>query len=219
MSIFVPTRDQSKKEELLNGISHALGFLAALVATPYLIMRAIEIGDAGFVVGTAIFCTTMILLYFISTIYHLLPYGKAKNILLLLDHSAIFLLIAGTYTPFTLGVFRGAWGWTLFGTIWTLAIIGMVLKVASKKPHPMFSTILYLIMGWVILIVIKPFVTLVPMAGVLWLLAGGIFYTLGVVFFVLDSRFRYAHCIWHIFVILGTLCHAISIYWYAGGSL
>ncbi|MCD6258778.1 MAG: hemolysin III family protein [Helicobacteraceae bacterium] len=219
MSIFVPTRDQSKKEETFNGVSHALGFLAAVGATPYLIMRAVDVGDAGFVVGTAIFCTTMILLYLISTIYHLLPDGKAKHILLLLDHSAIFLLIAGTYTPFTLGVFRGAWGWALFGTIWTLAIVGMVLKVASKKPHPMFSTFLYLIMGWIILIVIKPFVALVPLAGVLWLLAGGVFYTVGVVFFVLDSRLRYAHFIWHLFVLAGTICHAISIYWYASASL
>ncbi len=211
----IPKREQSRPEEISNAFSHAVAFVTASVATYYIIIQAIHIGDAGFVVGVSIFCATMVLLYLVSTLYHLLPYSKAKRVLRVFDHSAIFLLIAGTYTPFMLGAFRGAWGWSLLGTTWGIAALGVTFKVFAKEPHPIFSTALYLIMGWIVVIAIKPFVALVPMSGVLWLVMGGVTYTIGVIFFALDSRLRYSHFIWHLFVMGGTACHYIAIYLYA----
>jgi len=155
------------------------------------------------------------MLYLASTIYHLLYLGKAKRVFHIFDHSAIFLLIAGTYTPFTLGVFKGALGWSFFGIIWGLASIGLMLKIAYRGQPPILSTALYLTMGWIIIFAIKPLVALVPAPGVAWLVAGGVSYTIGVVFFALDSQLRYSHFIWHLFVMAGTGCHYIAIYNYA----
>ncbi|MDY0191060.1 MAG: hemolysin III family protein [Desulfuromonas sp.] len=211
----VVKNEQTRSEEITNAFSHGLGLIAAIIFTPFLIVHAIHISDAAFVVGVSIFCTTMILLYFISTFYHLLLRSKAKRILRIFDHSAIFLLIAGTYTPFMLGAFRGAWGWSLFGITWGIAIVGVIFKFVAKKSHPIFSTLLYLIMGWIIVVAIKPFMASVPLPGVLWLVAGGITYTVGVIFFALDSRLRYGHFIWHLFVMGGTACHYVAIYLYA----
>lgn len=210
-----PARRQSRQEEVLNAASHGLGLVVACLATPLLILRALQVGDIKFLVATCIFCATMMLLYFISAFYHILQTGRAKRLFAILDHSAIFLLIAGTYTPFTLGVLQGALGWSLFGIIWGLAGIGVVLKVIQIKQHPLVSNISYLLMGWLIIFAIKPLITLVPTPGVLWLVAGGAAYSIGVIFFVLDSRIKYSHFIWHLFVLTGTVCHAIAIYWYA----
>lgn len=206
---------QSRNEELLNGISHSVGLIAAILATPFLIVKAVRDGDAAFVVGTSVFCATIVLLYLASTIYHLLPHGKAKRVFHVFDHIAIFVLIAGTYTPFSLGVLKGALGWSLFGITWGIVAIGMVLKSVPGARHPILSTALYLIMGWIIIFAIKPLVTLVPTAGILWLVAGGVSYTAGVVFYALDSRLRYSHFIWHLFVMAGTACHYIAVYRYA----
>jgi hemolysin III len=178
-------------------------------------MHAIRHGDVAFVVGASVFSATMIFLYLASTLYHALPPGKAKHVFRIIEHSAIFLLIAGTYTPFTLGVLNGRWGWTLFGLVWGMAIAGMALKIFEKKGHPIFSTCLYLLMGWIIVIAIDPLLTRVPTAGVLWLLAGGLSYTAGVAFFATDSHLRYGHLIWHLFVIAGTVCHYFAVLWYA----
>ncbi len=210
-----PKREQSQAEEIANSISHGIGLVAALVGTPFLIMHAARHGDAGFSVGTSLFCATMILLYLASTLYHALPVGKAKRVFRVIEHSAIFLLIAGTYTPFTLGVLRGAWGWTLFGVVWGLAVVGVALKAFDKASHPILSTGLYLLMGWVVVIAVDPLITRVPSAGLLWLLAGGLSYTAGVAFFVTDSRLRYGHLIWHLFVIVGTACHYFAVLLYA----
>jgi hemolysin III len=128
---------------------------------------------------------------------------------------SIFLLIAGTYTPFTLGVLSGVWGWSIFAVVWGLAAVGMILKLLEKKPHPNFFTGLYLLMGWVMIAAVNPMIENVPVAGLLWLLAGGLFYSFGVIFFVLDSRFKFAHLIWHLFVIAGTTCHYFAVYGYA----
>ena len=155
------------------------------------------------------------LLYLSSTIYHLLPRGKAKRVFHVFDHTAIYLLIAGTYTPFALGVFKGALGWVLFGTTWGIAAVGIVLKTLNGARHPILSTALYLALGWIVIFAIKPLVEMVPMPVVLWLVAGGVFYTAGVVFFALDSRFRYSHFIWHLFVMAGTACHYVAVYSYA----
>lgn len=208
-------RDQSGGEEAANAISHALGFIGAVIGTPILINEAVRHSDTAFVVGVSIFCVSMIILYFGSTVYHALPAGNAKRIFLRVELSAIFLLIAGTYTPFTFGVLEGPWGWTLFGIIWALAAIGIFLKVFKKQQHRIFCTSLYLLMGWVIVIAIKPLLELLPTAGWIWLVAGGLSYTLGVVFFSVDSRMKYGHFIWHLFVLGGTTCHFFAILWYA----
>lgn len=208
-------RDQSGGEEAANAISHALGFIGAVIGTPILINEAVRHSDTAFVVGVSIFCVSMIILYFGSTVYHALPAGNAKRIFLRVELSAIFLLIAGTYTPFTFGVLKGPWGWTLFGIIWALAAIGIFLKVFKKQQHRIFCTSLYLLMGWGIVIAIKPLLELLPTAGWIWLVAGGLSYTLGVVFFSVDSRMKYGHFIWHLFVLGGTTCHFFAILWYA----
>jgi hemolysin III len=208
-------REQSRGEEIANSVSHGVGLLAAFVATPYLILEAVRRGDSGFVVGTSVFTATIILLYLASTLYHALPAGKAKRVFRVVEHSAIFLLIAGTYTPFTLGVLSGAWGWTLFGIVWTLAVVGVTLKVVGNAPHPILSTSIYLLMGWVIVIAIDPLVTRVPTPGLLWLLAGGLAYTVGVIFFATDWRLRYGHLVWHLFVMVGTGCHYVAVLGYA----
>lgn len=211
----VSYREQSKGEEAANSLSHGAGLLAALAGTPILIQHALDQVSICFLVGTSVFAATIIFLYLTSTLYHALPIGKAKHVFRLIEHSAIFFLIAGTYTPFTLGVLNGTWGWTLFGIIWGLAIIGVILKLYHQASHPMLFTILYLLMGWVIVIAIDPLLNRVPTEGLLLLLAGGLSYTAGVVFFILDSRLTYAHFIWHLCVIAGTACHYFAVLGYA----
>jgi len=208
-------REQSRPEELANSLSHGAGIVAALVGAPILLVHAVRHGDTAFIVGASLFSATIFLLYSSSTIYHALPAGKAKRVFRVLDHSLIYLLIAGTYTPFTLGVLRGAWGWTLFGVVWGLASVGVALKASGKASNPIFSTTLYLLMGWVVVIALEPLVAKVPTPGLLWLLAGGLSYTAGVLFFAIDSKLWYGHLIWHCFVLAGTACHYFAVLWYA----
>ncbi len=210
-----PGREQTPAEERANSLSHGAGLVATLAGTPFLVLRATRHGDAGYIVGTSLFAATLILLYLASTLYHALPAGKAKAVFRIIEHSAIFLLIAGTYTPFTLGILGGAWGWTLFGIVWSLAAAGVVLKVFGGVTHPVLSTGLYLLMGWTIVIAADPLLERVPLAGVLWLLAGGLFYTVGVAFYATDARLHYGHLIWHLFVIAGSTCHFFAVLWYA----
>lgn len=209
-------REQSRREEIANSISHGIGLVSALVATPFLIMHAIRHGGAAFIVGASVFAATVVLLYLASTVYHALPIGNTKRVFRVIDHSAIFLLIAGTYTPFTLGVLRGAWGWTLLGLVWALAVAGVALKALDRMSHPVLSTSLYLLMGWLILIAVNPLYARVPASGLLWLVEGGVAYTGGVAFFAADSRLPYGHVIWHVFVMAGTACHYLAVLWYAG---
>jgi hemolysin III len=215
VSLPVVTRQQSRKEEIANSLSHGIGLVAALMATPFLIMHAVQRGATGFVVGAGLFATSMVLLYLTSTLYHAFPMGKTKRVLQIIEHSAIFLLIAGTYTPFTLGVLRGTLGWTILGLVWGLAAIGVVLKASNRLLHPIISTGLYLLMGWLILIGIHPLVTRVPLEGLFWLGGGGAAYTTGVAFFAADSRIKYGHFIWHLFVMAGTACHYCAVLWYS----
>ena len=207
-------RPQSFAEEMANGISHGIALVACLIGVPFLLGSDSRPGGAWNITGAAIFAGAAIFLYLSSTLYHVLPEGRAKHVFRVLDHGAIFLLIAGTYTPFTLGVLRGPWGWTLFGLVWTLALVGLVLKVTGVMRHPHLSTGLYLAMGWLIVIAIRPFWLKVPLPGILWLLAGGLAYTGGVVFYAAE-RVRYSHFVWHLFVVLGTTCHFFAVLWYA----
>jgi hemolysin III len=211
----VPERKQSQGEEIANSISHGIGLICALVGTPILIMHAARLRDAGYIVGTSLFSATIVLLYLGSCLYHALPMGKAKRVFRVIEHSAIFLLIAGTYMPFTLGVLRGALGWALFGIIWGLALSGVAMKAFDKLRNPIFSTGLYLVMGWLIVIAIDPLFARVPKACLLLLILGGVSYTGGVVFFATDSRLKYGHFIWHLFVMVGTACHYVAVLWYA----
>ena len=209
-------RQQSRNEEIANSVSHGIGVIAALLATPYLLVRASERGNPGFMVGASIFAASIVLLYLGSAVYHGLPPGNAKRIFRVIEHSAIFLLIAGTYTPFTLGVLHGAWGWTYLGLIWSLAVAGVVLKALDRMSYPFVSTGLYLLMGWLIVIAVKPLIDRgVPISGLLLLLGGGLAYTVGVVFYATDARLRYGHFIWHLFVLTGTACHYFAVLWYA----
>ncbi len=208
-------RPQSLGEEIANSISHGVAFLLAVAGTPVLVINAVQRGSVAGVVGASIFAATMMLLYLTSTLYHVLPQNRAKQFFQILDHGAIYLLIAGTYTPFTLGVLHGTWGWTLFGLVWGLALIGVLLKSFGGIRYPRLSTALYLAMGWLVVIAIKPMWQLMPAWGLFWLLAGGIAYTLGVIFFAADERVRFAHFVWHLFVAAGTACHFFAVLWYA----
>ncbi len=206
---------QSPGEELANSVSHGVGLLAAIAATPVLLLSAVRHGDAARIAGAGVFAAAMVLLYLASTLYHALPWKRAKRVFQVLDHAAIFLMIAGTYTPFTLGVLRGAWGWTLFGLVWGLALAGVVLTAAGGVRYPKLTTSLYLAMGWLILVAVKPLWLRMPPEGLFWLLAGGIAYTVGVVFYA-AKRLRYGHFVWHLFVIAGTACHFNAVLRFAG---
>ncbi|RMX04949.1 hemolysin III family protein [Corticibacter populi] len=200
-------RNQTFGEELANAITHGIGCALAIAALPILSINAAQHGSAHDVVGASIFGSTMILMYLASTIYHALPAGRVKAWMNRADHAAIYIFIAGSYTPFTLGLLRGSWGWSLFGLVWTIAAIGVVLKLLQRLNSPLLSTGLYLLMGWLILAATGQLLEKMPTAGLLWLLAGGLSYSVGAVVFIFDSRFKYAHCFWHLFVIGGTVCH------------
>ena len=208
-------RAQSRGEEIANSVSHGAGFLAAIAVSPVLVLSAVQRGGAAGIVGASVFAFTMMLLYITSALYHILPRNKAKGVFHILDHGAIYLLIAGTYTPFTLGVLRGAWGWTLFGLVWGIAVVGVVLKSIGGVRYKRLSTLLYLAMGWLIIIAAKPLWLNMSSQGLFWLAAGGGAYTAGVGFYA-AKRIRYAHFIWHLFVIAGTVCHFIAVLRYSG---
>lgn len=212
-ALLVPPRPQSPGEEIANSISHGAGLLGTLIALPVLVIGAVPHGPAA-IVGATIFGATMILLYLTSTLYHAIPPSRAKRVWRILDHGAIYLLIAGSYTPFTLGVLQGPWGWTLFGLIWTLALGGILLKSIGGVRHPRLSTGLYLGMGWLIVVAAKPLWQAVPGWGLFWLAAGGVGYTAGVGFYA-ATRMRYAHFVWHLFVLAATACHFIAVFRYA----
>ena len=178
------------------------------------ILSAAEVGSTPFTIGAAVFGATIIILYLASTLYHSLTHERAKQFFRHVDHCAIFLLIAGSYTPFTLGVLRGPWGWSLLAVIWTLAIVGITLKIRKRTRHSRITIVLYVIMGWLAIVAVKPMVMLIPVPGLLLIFAGGIAYTGGLAFFAIE-RIRYNHFIWHLFVIAGTTCHFFAVLWYA----
>ena len=205
---------ESLWEEVANSLSHGAGLVAALVATPFLISDAMRKGNPAFLVGASVFAGTVLLLYLGSTLYHALPAGRAKRVFRVVDHCAIYLLIAGTYTPFTLGVLFGAWGWSLLSIVWSLAAIGITLEVTGGPRHPALSLALYLGMGWLVVVAIRPLSLHLPAAGFIWLIAGGLAYTLGVVFYTAKGL-RFGHLVWHLFVLAGTFCHFTAVRYYA----
>ena len=210
----IPERPQSLGEEIANSVSHGLGLLAGLAAFPALLVVAHERGTTAGIVGSSVFASTVVLLYLSSTLYHAAKDPRAKRALQILDHSAIYLLIAGTYTPFTLGVLHGPWGWTLFGLVWGFAAIGTVTKAVGGVRATGVSTLAYVAMGWLILIAADPAWHLVPKPGLAWLFAGGIAYTAGAAFYRAE-RIRYFHFVWHLFVVAGTACHFVAVLWYS----
>ena len=208
-------RPQTLGEEIANALSHGLGFLLAVAALPILVWQAQRLGGAADVLAASIFASTMILLYGTSALYHALPAGAAKRWFNRMDHAAIYLLIAGSYTPFTLGVLQGPWGWTLFGIVWGAASLGVALKLLNRLRQPWISTGLYVAMGWVAVVAAGPLIERMPTAGLAWLVAGGLSYTLGALVFMFDHRLRYAHAVWHLFVLGGTVCHFFAALGYA----
>lgn len=199
--------------ERFNSISHLVGAALALAGLVVLVVFASLKGDVWKIVSFSIYGASLFLLYTLSTLYHSLR-GRAKQIFMKLDHVAIYLLIAGSYTPLTLVVLRGAWGWTLFGIIWGLAIVGIVVDCLHRKGSRTIQMIIYLLMGWLILVALYPLVQAMPTGGLVLLVLGGVFYTGGVVFYALDDRIRHAHGIWHLFVLAGSISHFLAMLLY-----
>ena len=210
-----PSRVQSRSEELANSLTHGLGLLLSVAAVPLLLLSARGSGDGWRTAAVAVYGTTLVLLYGASTLYHAIPGARAKEILQRIDHAAIYLLIAGTYTPFVLVPLRGVWGWSLFGVVWGLAVVGVTLKAMFGARLRALSTAVYLLMGWLIVVAVGPLTTHVHRSGLLWLLAGGLLYTGGVVFYAWDGRLRYGHALWHLFVLGGSATHFCAVLWYA----
>jgi hemolysin III len=188
--------------------------VGGIAAVPLLVIAASRRGSAADVVAAAVFGASLILLYFASTVYHAAPPGRIRDRLRRLDHAAIYLLIAGTYTPFTLGVLAGPWGWSLFAVVWSLAALGVAAKLAVGPRFPRLSTALYLAMGWIVVVAAGPLADRIHPAGLAWLAAGGLCYTVGVVFYA-SRRIPWGHFIWHLFVLAGSTCHFFAALWYA----
>jgi hemolysin III len=199
--------------ERFNSISHLIGAVAALAGLVVAVVVAARQGDPWKIVSFSVYGTTLFFLYTVSTLYHSLT-GRAKRIFRKLDHYSIYFLIAGTYTPFTLVTLRDGWGWTIFGVIWGLVVVGIVLESLPQTGNRILSLGVYILMGWLILLVLKPLLQVLPWAGFVWLLMGGVFYTGGVVFYLFDEKIRHFHGIWHLFVLAGSVSHYVTILFY-----
>ena len=196
--------------ERFNAWTHLVGALLACAGVVWLLLLASLDGELRKIISVAIYGLTLVLLYSISTLYHSVQ-GRAKVLMRKLDHLSIYLLIAGSYTPFCLVTLEGAWGWTLFGIVWTLAIIGMLQEIKPRSEARVLSIVIYAVMGWIVLIAVKPLIAALGMAGFIWLAGGGVLYTVGIIFFAYDSRFRHWHGIWHLFVMGGSLMHFVAV--------
>ncbi len=222
MTAMTPTTEPSraqrpltKGEEIANSVTHGVGLLASVVAFPFLVVAAARRWGAPEVVGASVFAATLVALYLFSTLYHALRPSRAKQVLQKLDHTAIYLLIAGSYTPFTLGALRGPWGWTLFSLVWAIAGTGIALEFALGKKVHRVAVALYVVLGWLVVVAAKPLLATVPWPGLAWLAAGGLLYTGGVAFYA-AKRVRYAHAVWHLFVLAGSACHFVAIWGWSG---
>lgn len=204
----------SVHEEVANAVSHGIGAALAIAALVVLVVAAATRGDAWHVVAMSVYGASLVLLYVGSTLYHAFSFTRARPFFHMLDHMLIFVLIAGTYTPFLLISLRGAWGWSLFGVVWGLAIGGIVAKVFLTGRYKIFSTIVYLAMGWLVLVALEPFRSALPPDAFFWLFVGGMFYTLGVIFFALGPRVPFFHFLWHLCVLGGSVSHFVAV-WFA----
>ncbi|MEW9123804.1 MAG: hemolysin III family protein [Thermotaleaceae bacterium] len=201
----------TKGEEIANAVIHGIGFLLSIAALIVLVIFANMWGSIWHLVSVIIYSSTLVVLYGASTLYHAFPEGRAKNVFEIFDHAAIYLLIAGTYTPLTLIPLRGVLGWIIFSAVWSIALLGIIFKVFWVKKFVIFSTVLYIFMGWLIIFAIKPLVLAVPRVSTIFLITGGVLYTLGTVFYVW-RKMRYHHAIWHVFVLGGSICHFFTIF-------
>jgi len=199
--------------ERFNSLTHLIGAVLALAGAIVLVVLAASSGDPWKVIGVSIFGVALVLLYSFSTLYHSLR-GRAKNILRELDHQSIYLLIAGSYTPFCLVTLRGIWGWSLLGIVWTLAVLGGLQDLRPRTEARVLSVVIYLLMGWVVLVALVPLLQALGPGGFAWVAAGGLFYTVGILFYALDSRLTHAHGVWHLFVIAGSATHYFAILHY-----
>lgn len=196
--------------ERFNAWTHLVGALLACAGSVWLLVLASLGGELRTIISVAIYGLTLVLLYSISTLYHSVQ-GRAKVLMRKLDHLSIYLLIAGSYTPFCLITLEGAWGWTLFGIVWTLAVIGMLQEIKPRSEARVLSIVIYAVMGWIVLIAVKPLIAALGREGFIWLAGGGVLYTVGIIFFAYDSRFRHWHGIWHLFVMGGSLMHFVAV--------
>jgi len=211
--------DPHVTEAVANSITHGLGLVASLGAVPLLVVAAARRNDGLQVTGAAIYGASLIVLYAASTIYHSFAQSPARRLLRVIDHSAIYILIAGSYTPFALGPLRGAFGYSLLIAVWSMALAGIALKATRGLGRPWLSVAPYIVMGWIAVIGIRPLWIHVGPAGLGWLLAGGLFYTGGVIFYANDKRMRYGHAIWHVCVLAGSACHFFAVLWHSGGTV
>lgn len=203
----------TEKEELANRLTHSIAAILSFIGLVWLIVLASQTGDPFRIVSSSIFCGSLFVFYIISTIYHTVRSPKTRYIFRVLDHAGIFLVIAGSYTPFTLVSLRSTSGWAIFGLVWGLAVAGAIFKSFMTAKLAFLAPVFYIALGWLIVIDLEGLLTLVPMRGVLWLLAGGLFYTFGIIFYAID-RIPYNHAIWHVFVVAGSLCHYLSVLCY-----
>jgi len=203
-----------EKGEKFNTYTHFAGALLAVTGSVILIILGVLSGDVWKIVSFSIYSATLVLLYTFSTLYHNAAHGRLKVILQKLDHNAIYFLIAGSYTPFTLVSLRGPWGWSLFGVVWGLALLGVFQEIWLKKNTRIVSLIIYMLMGWVAVVAIVPLIAKLSWAGFAWLAAGGVTYTVGIIFFVNDEKFVHWHGIWHLFVLCGSVLHFLAILFY-----
>lgn len=200
-------------EEKINIISHAIGFILSIVALVLLVTHAILLGDVWQIVSFSIFGASLIILYAASTFYHSAKKSELRNRLKIMDHASIYVLIAGTYTPFTLVTLKGTIGWVLFGISWGLAVTGIILKLFFTGKYDLISTIMYVLIGWVIVFAIKPLIYNLTLEGLLWLFAGGISYTIGAIIYSI-KKIKFNHAIFHMFVLFGSFCHFMSVFFY-----
>ena len=199
--------------ERFNAWTHLIGAVLACIGAVWLLVLASLDGEPRKIVSVAIYGLTLVLLYSISTLYHSLQ-GRTKVVMRKLDHLSIYLLIAGSYTPFCLVTLYGPWGWSLFGVVWGLALVGMLQEVKPRSEARVLSIVIYAVMGWIVLIAVKPLIAALGMTGFTWLAGGGVLYTVGIIFFAYDSRFRHWHGIWHLFVMAGSLMHFVAVLFY-----
>lgn len=204
------TAEVKHREEIANAVTHGVGALASAAAGAVLVTLAIQSGTRMQMISALVFCCSMLLLYTASTLYHAIPSERAKRRLKVFDHCAIYMLIAGTYTPFALIGLRGTVGWWLFGAAWSLAALGITFKLFFTGRFKLFSTLVYIGMGWMAIFAIQPMIVNIPLSALMWLLAGGIAYTGGTVFYH-NEKLRYSHAVWHLFVLAGSACHFIAV--------